>query len=69
MNKEHSDMMAVFERTVGKGRRLDREDKAIWTRGCIYQDGAVNELFLAFRAGFALAKSMAQQGWFDEVKQ
>ena len=65
MNKEHHEIMAVFERTIGKGHRLDHEDRALWARGCVYQNGEVNELFKAFRSGFALAKSMAQQGWFE----
>lgn len=50
--REHSDLMEMFEREY-KGRRLDRESKDGWARGIIYQDGFVNELFLAYRRGAA----------------
>jgi hypothetical protein len=57
-SQEHADLMEFFERQQ-RGRRLDRErDKALWARGHVYQSGEVNELFLAFRKGYALAKAM-----------
>lgn len=54
-NKEHYDLMAAFERQ--HSGRMDREDKSLWQRGVIYQDGHVNDLFLAFRRGHAYAKA------------
>ena len=54
--QEHIDLMATFER--GFKGRLDREAKDLWPRGRIYQDGNVNELFLAYRRGYALGKSV-----------
>lgn len=54
-NKEHYDLMAAFERQ--HSGRMDKEDKALWPRGIIYQDGHVNELFLAFRRGHSYAKT------------
>lgn len=56
--QEHIDLMAMFEREF-KGKRLDREEKSLWPRGRIYQDGSVNELFDAYRRGYALAKAIA----------
>lgn len=54
MTKEHYELMASFEREH-KHRRLDREkDKELWKKGAVYQDGHVNELFLAYRKGYAL---------------
>ena len=59
---EHAEMMEVFERAY-KGRgRMDREEKALWTSvGRVYQYGDVNDAFLAFRDGYALAKSIYQE--------
>jgi len=54
-NKEHYDLMAAFERQ--HSGRMDREDKSLWQRGVIYQDGHVNDLFLAFRRGYAYSQA------------
>ena len=62
--KEHNDLMAAFEQQ--HSGRLDKEDKALWPKGVIYQDGHVNELFLAFRRGYAFAKDTAYgAGFYD----
>lgn len=54
MTKEHYKLMESFEREY-KHCRLDREkDKAHWKAGYVYQDGHVNELFVAYRKGYAL---------------
>jgi hypothetical protein len=54
LTKEHYELMADFEREY-KHRRLDREEnKGLWRRGAVYQDGHVNELFLAYRNGYVL---------------
>lgn len=58
VSQQHYDLMADFERQF-RGRRLDREDKAIWNKGRVYQDGQTNELFLAFRLGYALGIAVA----------
>jgi len=52
--QEHIDMMATFEREFS-GRK-DKESKSLWPMGRIYADGQVNELFLAYRKGYALAR-------------
>ena len=57
--QEHYDLMAQFEREH-KGRRLDYEKKDLWPKGVIYQDGAVNELFLAYRRGYMLGNAMSR---------
>lgn len=39
-------------------QKVDREERVLWPLGRIYQDGQVNELFLAYRRGYALARSV-----------
>jgi hypothetical protein len=58
--QEHIDMLAMFEREY-RGR-MDKERKELWAMGRIYQDGQVNELFLAYRKGYALARSVYLAG-------
>lgn len=53
--KEHEDIVAAFDR-LHKGRRLDKENREMWRKSIVYQDGHVNTLFLAFRDGYAFAK-------------
>lgn len=56
-DKERYDLMAAFERFhLG---RMDKEDKALWPQGIFYQDGYVNDMFLAFRRGCAYANADA----------
>ncbi|MCZ4331050.1 hypothetical protein [Castellaniella denitrificans] len=55
MTQEHYDLMAAFERF--HSGRFDREDKSLWPKGVIYQDGLVNEMFLAFRHGYAYSQA------------
>lgn len=57
-SKEHYELMANFERSF-KSNRLDKEPKDLWSKGVVYQDGHVNELFKAFRQGYTLHKAMA----------
>lgn len=67
-SQEHYDLMSAFERTH-RGR-MDKEPKEFWSRGRIYQDGKVNELFLAFRQGYAYAKATAYgDGFYDGEKK
>lgn len=54
-SKEHYDLMAQFEKAF-RGHRFDREAKEYWPKGHVYQDGHVNNLFLAYRMGYALGK-------------
>jgi hypothetical protein len=58
-SQAHYDLIAMFDRLF-KGRRLDKEDKSLWAKGRIYQNGEVNELFLAFRQGVAYGQGIAE---------
>lgn len=58
-SQENIEMVAMFDRLF-KGRRLDKEDKSLWPRGIIYQDGGLNELFLAFRQGVAYGQAISR---------
>lgn len=53
--KEHHDLMLHFEKNFSE-YRLDKEEKSLWKKGIIYQDGEVNKLFLAYRMGYMLGK-------------
>ena len=59
-DKEHYDLMDAFERS--RAGRFDKEEKSLWLRGRIYQNGRANELFLAFRDGYAYGKCVGQTG-------
>jgi hypothetical protein len=54
-SKEQYDLMNQFEREF-KTERLDKENKDMWSKGRIYQDGNVNRLFLAYRSGYSFGK-------------
>lgn len=57
--QEHEDLIKMFEREPEyKGCRLDKEAKSLWTMGRIYQDGHLNDLFLAYRRGYAYGKAI-----------
>ena len=55
LTKEH-DLMG-YSSANSKHRRLDKEEKALWTKGVIYQDGQTNELFPAYRRMLHLRKN------------
>lgn len=57
--KSHYDLMDQFEAQFPH-HRLDRETKDIWSKGRIYQNGQTNDLFLAFRSGFAYGTTQAE---------
>lgn len=52
---EHIELMQMFEKEY-RGQRLDKEPKELWPQGVIYQDGKLNELFIAYRRGYAFGK-------------
>lgn len=56
ITKEHYELMEIFEREH-KCKR-EKEPKELWAKGHIYQNGHVNELFLAFRKGYSLGKAL-----------
>lgn len=53
--QEHYDLIAMFEREFSG--RFDKEPKEIWKNGYIYQDGNVNQMFLAYRKGYAFGRA------------
>lgn len=57
LTQEHYDLIAQFDREF-KGERLDKEEKSLWSKEIVYQDGQVNKLFLAYRRGYALGKAI-----------
>lgn len=59
LTKEHYDLIAQFEKDDNflRSRRFDKEEKALWKIGHVYQDGVTNELFLAYRIGYAFGKT------------
>lgn len=59
----HTDLMAMFEREYA-GKRFDKEQKTLWPMGRVYQDGFVNELFLAYRKGCAYGAALGRAGTF-----
>ncbi len=52
-SQEHYALLTQFEREH-RGR-ADKEDKSLWPKGIIYQDGHMNELFAAYLRGHAYA--------------
>ena len=57
-SREHYELVEMFDREF-KGSRLDKEAKDMWPRGYVYQHGEVNQLFLAYRKGFAFGKALS----------
>jgi len=57
LGQEHYELMAQFERE--HSGRFDKEPKDLWARGHVYQDGRVNDLFLAYRRGYSFASGRA----------
>lgn len=60
LSREHYDLIDMFDRLY-KGHRLDKEAKAMWPRGYVYQNGEVNDLFLAFRQGVAFGQALNRE--------
>lgn len=59
-SQEHIDLIAMFEKEYSG--RFDKEPKTLWPFGRIYQDGPLNEQFLAYRRGYALARAVYING-------
>jgi len=54
-SREHYELIEMFEREFS-GRK-DKEPKELWSKGVIYQDGMVNQMFLAYRKGYAMGRA------------
>lgn len=59
-SQEFYDLVAMFDREF-KGSRLDKEAKDMWSKGHVYQSGETNNLFLAYRKGYALGTALSSQ--------
>lgn len=53
--KEHQDIIKAFEGL--HAGRFDKEDKELWVKGYVYQDGELNKQFIAFRHGYSVGRS------------
>ena len=57
--REREDLMEEFERIYhDKVPSIDLEPKRLWDKGYVYKNGKANEIFLAFRSGYELGKSV-----------
>jgi len=56
--KEHYDLMKQFEKDFSH-LRLDCENKTLWSKGIVYQNGEANNLFDAYRRGYAFGKAVS----------
>jgi hypothetical protein len=54
--KEHYEMMEHFEKDAPG--RTNREPKENWSRHMFYENGEVNNAFLAFQRGVAYGRSV-----------
>ena len=61
LSRDHHEMISFFERHFKGAFRLDKEDKALWSKGYIYQNGEANAAFLAFREGVAYGKAVSAE--------
>lgn len=64
--QEFYEVMKVFEKAIGKGCRLEKENKDLWPKKLYYQSGEVNNLFISFLCGYALGKAREQEQTLSE---
>lgn len=64
-SKEFYDLMAFFERTIGKiayvGNDFSKEPKDLWLKAQYYCNGQINNLFKVFIAGYVYKESEYEQ--------
>lgn len=64
-SQEHYDLIAQFEKIYPKyarvSYRLDREDKALWASGHIYQHTPTNDAFLMYRLGYSFGVTVGRE--------
>lgn len=59
--QEHYDLLAQFERDCKiYATRKEKEPRTMWKNGIIYCHGDTNNLFLAYRHGYAYGKGLFQ---------
>ena len=54
-SKEHYEILQMFEKNFNN-LRLEKEDKCLWKKGIIYQNGETNNLYNAFILGYGFGK-------------
>ena len=54
-SKEHYDLIVDFEKGF-KGNRLEKEEKTLWVKGNVYQNGETNNLYKAYLLGYSLGR-------------
>ena len=60
-SSEHASIIAQFEKDMKvRGGYATKEGKALWSRGAVYCHGETNNLFLAYRFGYAFGKALHQ---------
>ena len=59
--KEHYELLENFEKH-NSHMRLDRENKELWYKGQVYQDGDVNRLYNAFILGYSFGRASYLNG-------
>lgn len=58
---EHDELISQFERDFRiTGGRARKEPKELWKSGHLYCHGETNELFLAYRIGYAYGKAIGR---------
>lgn len=61
-SKEHQELMQQFEKDCKNHiAHTDKENKDLWPKGIVYQDGKTNNLFLVYRMGYALGKVIGRE--------
>jgi hypothetical protein len=62
-SKDHYDAIAMFDKIArslpARNFRLDKENRAMWKKGIVYQDDAANVAFAAFLQGVAWGRATA----------
>ena len=54
--KEHYEMIENFEKNFNYIRLDKEENRELWKKGIIYQNGETNNLFKAFSIGYSFAR-------------
>ncbi len=67
-SREYYGLIAFFDKIWKGAGRLDKEDREYWRRGHVYQQGDINDQFLAFREGVAYGYEVGRADGLDEAE-
>lgn len=56
---EHYELMREFEKCFKHLPTNRKESKELWSKGYVYAHGETNELFLAYRHGYAYGRCVS----------